>query len=1335
MATQVAIEDLSTWLSNQPDNTIDTPYEVEITGLTVEDWETQKTTIHMALANYNSKYIDLSETILPVGITNLSRLFEESALVKSPAIPNTVTNMTATFGNCYYLKTAPIIPDSVTNMDSTFIGCSLLTTVSTISNNVTTMEDCFYNCTSLISAPIIPDSVENLFETFYNCSSLEEIRLGIEDFFFAGIQYYNYIFYNCTNLTSFVSDKPYELKTWLTNLYNASTDNFPNDPSSCNYSLLSSLVEFPINNLGNELSVLSANTTDTPFSIKITDLTTSNISSIRDALTSNNTKYVDLRETVLPSGITSLEGAFLRCLSLVYAPVIPDGVRNMMDTFSDCTALKESPLLPNSVLYLSECFFNCSSLTSVILPTNVTSLNATFYRCTSLVTAPAIPESAVLLEAAFYECTNLTDVTFKNNNFSNIDNYSYVFKGCTVLANCHTDRPYELKTWLTTLYNASTNNIPVNPNSLNYNFISSPIEIPVLSLGNELSAISANTVNTPFDITITELTTSNISSIKTALIANATKYVDLRTTVIPSGITQLQETFYNCATLVYSPTIPSGVEVMVHTFERCTSLKEAPSIPNSVLYMTDCFKNCSSLTSVTLPENVVTLEGTFGSCTSLITPPIIPSSVRNIRNCFYGCSSITTAPVIPEGVTNITGIFGSCTSLVSIANVIPSTITDITSAFSDCTSLESVETNLSDFSNIVSFDGVFSGCTSLTDFKSDYPYELKTWLTYIYNQTPTYPIEENIHNDPATCNFEFISSPIEIPVTSLGNELSAVSANTTSTPFYVIITGLDSTNYNSIKTALTANNTKYVDIHSTVLPSVTSLDNTFENCTTLIQAPETPNTVTSMQSTYSGCTNLSEIPDIPSSVTSLSGILSGCTSITEAPYLPRVTSYQNVFNGCTNLEDISNLDFTGATNLQNTFKNCSSLVDSPTIPNTTTNMEGTFNGCSALENAPRIPDSVINMESTFEGCSSLTAIQNVPANVTNLTNTFKNCTSLEEIDLFAVPISILSSNAENCFSGCTNLTNVGVDCVEPAESNQWHIFFLTFGADTLSGKVYSKIGNQITTQTISPITIDKSTLVLPIITDELWFPNGTYLDSEIETIIQRMITYQYGYFNSGVIPPDRKSFVLWADNKQNVVTNITSGGGGTNITVYNTEQDIIDDLPNLNDEDIVASRDDELGTIETILASAVPVGTILPYFGSSGTSVWLLCDGREFSAQQYPLLYQILGDNHTPDLRELVLRGAGHNEKYVFDSTETDPNTGLTGTQNHNEMQLGSFQDDALQSHTHSIEVRTGMDDCGNDGWGAWRYTSTGNTNNPSGRTDTTTHDKSFAVSYIIRGK
>ncbi len=193
--------------------------------------------------------------------------------------------------------------------------------------------------------------------------------------------------------------------------------------------------------------------------------------------------------------------------------------------------------------------------------------------------------------------------------------------------------------------------------------------------------------------------------------------------------------------------------------------------------------------------------------------------------------------------------------------------------------------------------------------------------------------------------------------------------------------------------------------------------------------------------------------------------------------------------------------------------------------------------------------------------------------------------------------------------------------------------------------------------------------------------------------------------------------------------------GEVNVSIYDSVEDIIDDLPNLKDKDLVASKDDELGTVETILASAVPVGTILPYFGSSGTSVWLLCDGREFSTQQYPLLYLLLGDNHTPDLRELVLRGAGHNGKYVFDSTETDPSTGLAGTQDHNEMQLGTFQDDAMQAHTHSYTHWSDRSADGDNSDHYARYSSGNNTGNASGRTDTTTHDKSFAINYIIRGK
>lgn len=41
---------------------------------------------------------------------------------------------------------------------------------------------------------------------------------------------------------------------------------------------------------------------------------------------------------------------------------------------------------------------------------------------------------------------------------------------------------------------------------------------------------------------------------------------------------------------------------------------------------------------------------------------------------------------------------------------------------------------------------------------------------------------------------------------------------------------------------------------------------------------------------------------------------------------------------------------------------------------------------------------------------------------------------------------------------------------------------------------------------------------------------------------------------------------------------------------------------------------------------------------------WLICDGREFDAEKYPELYDLAGDNHTPDLRigDRVLKGTNN---------------------------------------------------------------------------------------------
>ena len=95
-----------------------------------------------------------------------------SSLTTAPAIPNSVTDMTATFYDCTSLTTAPVIPSSVTNMTSTFDGCTSLTTAPTIPNSVTNMNSTFMACTKLTTAPVIPNSVTDMSYTFWGCKKL-----------------------------------------------------------------------------------------------------------------------------------------------------------------------------------------------------------------------------------------------------------------------------------------------------------------------------------------------------------------------------------------------------------------------------------------------------------------------------------------------------------------------------------------------------------------------------------------------------------------------------------------------------------------------------------------------------------------------------------------------------------------------------------------------------------------------------------------------------------------------------------------------------------------------------------------------------------------------------------------------------------------------------------------------------------------------------------------------------------------------------------------------------------------------------------------------------------
>ena len=88
--------------------------------------------------------------------------------------------------------------------------------------------------------------------------------------------------------------------------------------------------------------------------------------------------------------------------------------------------------------------------------------------------------------------------------------------------------------------------------------------------------------------------------------------------------------------------------------------------------------------------------------------------------------------------------------------------------------------------------------------------------------------------------------------------------------------------------------------------------------------------------------------------------------------------------------------------------------------------------------------------------------------------------------------------------------------------------------------------------------------------------------------------------------------------------------------------------------------------------SGVPLGAILAIHSNQVPDGYLPCDGAQFDETQYPALYTFLGDNHTPDLREVTLKGIGETGRTVGNHVKSG---GLT---------VGEFIDDRIQQHKHN---------------------------------------------------
>lgn len=115
---------------------------------------------------------EVTNVVIPNGITTLDYTFYGAKYITSVTIPNTVTSIDNAFGSCEKL-TSVVIPKGVTSMNGAFGGCTGLQSV-TIPNSVVYMNDAFPYCGNLTSVTI-PASVKELEAAFINCTKLNSV--------------------------------------------------------------------------------------------------------------------------------------------------------------------------------------------------------------------------------------------------------------------------------------------------------------------------------------------------------------------------------------------------------------------------------------------------------------------------------------------------------------------------------------------------------------------------------------------------------------------------------------------------------------------------------------------------------------------------------------------------------------------------------------------------------------------------------------------------------------------------------------------------------------------------------------------------------------------------------------------------------------------------------------------------------------------------------------------------------------------------------------------------------------------------------------------------------
>ncbi|MCX6876428.1 MAG: leucine-rich repeat protein [Verrucomicrobia bacterium] len=982
---------------------------------------------------------------IPGGVTCIvDGAFSDCAGLTGITIPTSVTSIgEEAFQRCSSL-TSVTVPSGVISIGyQTFYDCTSLTNV-TIPASVTNLGEQAFSCCTSLTSVMIPGSVTSIGDgAFYGCTSLKSITIPDS---VTSLGYF--VFQNCTGLTSAT------LGHGVTNLGGWAFEN-------CG-SLRSMVIPDGVTSIGSHAFYRCGSLTSVTFGNGLTSIGPHAFNSctgltqvtLPDSVTSiaNHAFYNcgSLRGITLGNGVTSIgERVFGGCTSLT-SVTLPGSVTSIGDSaFQGCFSLT-SANIPAGVATIGQgTFQDCGSLDSITIPGSVTSRgDCAFYRCSSL-REVTIPNSVTSLgNYVFQDCAGLTSVTL-GNGITSIG--GWLFDGCSKLPNI---------------------TIPGSVTSVGNNAFYRCYSLEgILFLGNAPS-LGSGVFADDYDTTVyhtagatgwgttfgdrpTELWNPQVPCAYTidSGAVTITRYTGTGGDVIILGVinglpvTRLEDEAFNGCASVTSVTLPASLtRIGDYVFEDCsglvsitvnaasssfssldgvlfdklkTTLIQYPegkagtyTVPATITSIwAPAFYACRGLSAITVESGNPAFSSADGVLfdklkSTLVRCPAgkagtyaIPASVTRIGDgAFDHCASLTSI-TIPNGVTRIGDeAFETCPGLTGIT--IPASVTSIgaNDAFGDCANLLAITVDVAN-SNFSSADGV------LFD-------KLRTMLI----QWP---------------GGKAGSYTIPAGVTRLDDEAFASCAKLTNIIIPASVTNLGNGTFSEC-TGLTS---------VTIPSSVAAIGwEVFAGCTSLTGVT-LPASLTSIgDEAFKDCPSLTAVYFDGSAPTLGWAVFAGDTKAT-AHYLPGAAGWAAWFGGL----PTALLPFTytadGGTITITGFTGSSAAVSLPGAINglpVTRIGDEAFQGRASLTGVT-LPTGITDIGSYAFQDTNLTGIT-IPDSVTRIGDgAFEWCHRLTSITLPASVTRI--GEGEPAFIGCTNLSAITVDALNPAYSSVDGVLF------------------------------------------------------------------------------------------------------------------------------------------------------------------------------------------------------------------------------------------------------------------------------------------------------